>query len=112
LRGRWHAVLWANADELELELGQGRAGVYGRARGVFYSRGRGVGTALGFARGRSAEGMLWHARARRTRCRVHLPEFLRQQSSKTCENVLCKISSWHLGLASLCKFQWKICRIL
>jgi hypothetical protein len=23
--------------------------------------------------------------------------------------VLCKISSWHLGLASLCKFQGKIC---
>jgi hypothetical protein len=22
---------------------------------------------------------------------------------------VCKISSWHLGLASLCKFQWKIC---
>jgi hypothetical protein len=26
------------------------------------------------------------ARARRTRGRVHLPEFLRQQSSKTCES--------------------------
>ena len=90
LRGRWHAALWANAGELELGLGQGHAGVYGRGRGGFYShgrgRGRGVGTARGCARGWSAEGVLWLARVRRTRGRVHLPEFLRLQSSKACES--------------------------
>jgi hypothetical protein len=62
LRGRWHAVLWANAGELVLALGQGRAGVYGRGRGGFYSRGRGhghgVGTVQGCARGLSAKGVL------------------------------------------------------
>jgi hypothetical protein len=31
------------------------------------------------------------------------------QKVRILPNVLCKISSWHLGLASLCKFQWKIC---
>jgi hypothetical protein len=70
LRGRWHTVLWANAGELELELGQGRAGLYGRGRGSFYSRergrGRGVGTAQGCARGRSAEGVLWRQGASNT----------------------------------------------
>jgi hypothetical protein len=63
LRGHWHTVLWAYAGELELGLGQGRAGVYGQGRGGFYShgqgRGRGVGMAWGYARGRSAEGVLW-----------------------------------------------------
>jgi hypothetical protein len=90
LRGRWRVALWANAGELELGLGQGRAEVYGRSRGGFYSRGRGRGHGLGTvrccARGRSAEGVLWRARARRTRGRVHLPEFLRLQSSKACES--------------------------
>jgi hypothetical protein len=38
---RWHAVLWANAGELVLGLGQGHAGVYSRGRCGFYSRGRG-----------------------------------------------------------------------
>ena len=63
LCSRWYGVLWANADELVLGLGQGRAGVYGRDRGGLYSRwrgrGRGVDTAQGCARGLSAEGMLW-----------------------------------------------------
>ena len=81
LRGRWHAVLWANAGELVLGLGQGRAGVYGRGRGGFYSRGRGrgreVGAAQGYACGRSAEGVLWHARTRRTRGRLFMPLFKR-----------------------------------
>jgi hypothetical protein len=62
-RCRWHAVLWANTGELELGLGQGRAGVYGRGRGGFYSyrrgRGRMVGMARGYAHGLSAEGALW-----------------------------------------------------
>jgi hypothetical protein len=81
LRGRWHAVLWASAGELELGLGQGCAGVYGLGRGGFYSRGRGRGRRVGTAQAarvggapRACSGV---ARARRTRGRVHLPEFLR-----------------------------------
>jgi hypothetical protein len=81
LRGRWHAVLWAKAGELELGLGQGHAGVYGRGWGGFYSHGRGAARMGGAPRACSGV-----ARARRTRGRVHLPEFSRQQSSKTCES--------------------------
>jgi hypothetical protein len=66
-----------------------RGGVRSRPSG-FYScgreRGHGVGMTRGCARGRSAEGVLWRARARRTHGRVHLPEFLRLQSSKACES--------------------------
>jgi hypothetical protein len=64
LRGRWHLVHGSNAGELELGLGQGRAGVYGRGRDGFYRHGRGrgrgreVGTARGCARGQSTEGVL------------------------------------------------------
>jgi hypothetical protein len=42
LRGRWHAVLWANAGELVLGLGQGRTGVYGRGRVAFIAAGMGA----------------------------------------------------------------------
>jgi hypothetical protein len=48
------------------------------------------------------------ARTRRTRVHLFLPMFKRLLGSQTCESrqrVLCKISSWHLGLASSCKFQ-------
>jgi hypothetical protein len=116
LRGRWHAALWANFGELELGLGQGHAGVYGQGRGGFYCRGRGcgrgVGTAWGCLRGRSAEGVLWHRQGASntwscSSARVLAPAEL--QNVRISPNVLCKISSWHLGLDSLCKSQWKIC---
>jgi hypothetical protein len=62
LRGRWHGVLRANAGELVLGMGHGRAGVYGRDRGGLYSRGRGRGRGVdmtrGCARGLSAEGVV------------------------------------------------------
>jgi hypothetical protein len=90
LRGRWHFALWATVGELKLGLGQGRAGVYGRGRGGFYSHGRDVDARLarrGAARvGGAPRACSGVARARRTRGRVHLPEFLCQQSSKTCES--------------------------
>jgi hypothetical protein len=43
LRGRSHLAHGANSSELELGLGQWRAGVYGRGRDGFYRRGRGTG---------------------------------------------------------------------
>jgi hypothetical protein len=80
LRGRWHLAHGANSGELELGLGQGRVWVYGRGRVAFIDAGVGVGMGLarrGDALGRSAKGVLWRARTRRTRGRVHLLEFLR-----------------------------------
>jgi hypothetical protein len=57
---------------------------------AFIAAGAGVGTGLA-RRGATRVGGALRAcsgvaRARRTRGRVHLPEFLRQQSSKTCES--------------------------
>jgi hypothetical protein len=112
LRGRWHAVLRANAGELVLGLGLGCEGVYGRDRGGFYSRGRGVGTVRGCARGLSAEGVLWHCQGASNTWPCSSAQVLAPQEVTTVRispKVLCKISSWHLGLASLCKFQWNIC---
>jgi hypothetical protein len=116
LRGRWHFALWANTGELVLGLGQGRAGVYGRGRGGFYSYGRGhgrrVGTARGCARGRSVEGVLWRRQGVSNMWPGSSARVLAHaelQSVPISPNVLCKISSYHLGLASLCKFPWKIC---
>jgi hypothetical protein len=90
LRGHWHGVLWANAGELGLGLGQGRTAVYGRYRGGHYShrrgRGHGVGTARGYARVWAPRACSSVARARRTSGRVHLPKFLRMQRSQPCES--------------------------
>jgi hypothetical protein len=56
----------------------------------FIAAGTGVGAGLtrrGVARaGRALRACSGVARARRTRGRVHLPEFLRLQSSQTCES--------------------------
>jgi hypothetical protein len=77
LHGRWHAVLWANVGELVLGVG-------------FSAAGAGVGTGLTRRRaarvGRAPRACSGVARARRTRGRVHLHEFLRLQSSQTCES--------------------------
>jgi hypothetical protein len=113
LCGRWHGVLWANTGELVLGLGQGRTGVYGRDRGGLYSRGhgRGVDTARGYARGLSVEGVLWRCQGASntwpcSSAQVLVPaEVTNVQISP---RVLCKIYSWHLGLASSCMFQGKI----
>jgi hypothetical protein len=88
LRSRWHLAHGANSDELGLGLVQQRAGVYSRGRDGFYRRGRGreVGVAWGCARGRSAEGVLWRAKTRRTRGHLFLPLFKRLQGLQTCES--------------------------
>jgi hypothetical protein len=111
LRSRWHGVLWANTGELVLEMGQGRAGVYGRDRGGLYSRGRGRGRGV-TRRGLSAEGVLWHCQGASNTWPCSSAQVLAPADVTTVRispKVLCKISSWHLGLASLCKFQGKIC---
>jgi hypothetical protein len=92
------------------------AEVYGRGRDGFYSRRRGrgcgVGTVRGCARGRSAEGVLWRRQGASNTC-VFVSTLVQTPAGVTnvriSPRVLCKISSWHLGLASLCKFQGKIC---
>jgi hypothetical protein len=43
LRGRWHLAHGANSGELELGLGQWRAGVYSQGWDGFYRRGHGAG---------------------------------------------------------------------
>jgi hypothetical protein len=65
LRSRWYGVLWANAGELVLGLGQGRVGVYGRDQGGLYSHWRGRGCGVDMARG--------CARAERQGCALALP---------------------------------------
>jgi hypothetical protein len=90
LHGRWHAVLWANAGELVLGQGWERAEAYSRGRVGFIAASAGVGAGLmrrSAARaGPSAGACSGVARARRTRGRVNLPEFLRLQGSQTCES--------------------------
>jgi hypothetical protein len=111
-RGRWLAIFWANAGEIVLGLGQGRAGVYGRDRGGLYSHGHGVGTARGCARGLSTEGVLWRCQGASNTWTCSSAQVLAPAevtNVRISPKVFCKISSWHLGLASSCKFQWKIC---
>jgi hypothetical protein len=115
LHGRWHGVLWANIGKLVLGLGQGRAGVYGRDRGGLYSRGRGHGRRVGTARGcalrLSAASVLWRCQCASNTWSCSSAQVLAPGKVTTVRispKVLCKISSWHLGLASLCKIQWKI----
>jgi hypothetical protein len=46
LRGHLHLAHGAYSGKLELRLGQGRVGVYGRGRGGFIDEGAGVGMGL------------------------------------------------------------------
>jgi hypothetical protein len=95
-------VLWANAGELELGLGQGRARCTVEAGVAFIAAGAGWAP-------RACSGV---ARVRRTRRPCSSAQVLAPTQVTTVRispKVLCKISSWHQGLASLSKFQWKIC---
>ena len=88
--GRWHAVPRANAGELVLGQGWERAGHTVEAGVGFIATGMDVGTGLmrrGVVRaGPSAGACSGVARARRTRGRVNLPEFLRLLSTQTCKS--------------------------
>jgi hypothetical protein len=90
--------------------------VYGRDHCGFYSRGRGHGPgvdmARGYARGSSAESVLWRCQGASntwlcSSARVLAPAEL--QNVRISPYVLCKISSWHLELTSSCEFQGKMC---
>jgi hypothetical protein len=115
LCGRWHLAHGANSSELELGLGQWHAGVYGRGRDGFYRRGCGVDARLA-----------WRGAARvggAPRACSGAPERVEHMGvcfflcSTTCRDYKCanlakglvQISSWHLGLATMCEFQWEIC---
>jgi hypothetical protein len=105
LHGHYHLAHGANSGELELGLGQWCARVYGRGRDGFYRRGAGL--------------HVWVERRRRALARQNASNtwaFVSAsvQAPAGITNVwiakgLVQTSSWHLGLASLCKFQWEIC---
>jgi hypothetical protein len=106
LHGRWHLAHGANSGELELGLGQWRAGVYGRGRDDFYRRGRGVACVGGAPRACSgAPECVEHVGV----CFCLCSSVCRDHKRANLTKGLMQISSWHLGLARLCKFQWKIC---
>jgi F0F1-type ATP synthase membrane subunit c/vacuolar-type H+-ATPase subunit K len=80
----------------------------------FIAVGAGVGVGAGLTwcgaarAGRAPRACSSVARTRRTRGRVHLPKFLRLQSSQTCESRQMSCARWHLELASSCESQGKI----
>jgi hypothetical protein len=93
--------------------------VYDRDRCGLYSRGRGHGhgvdMARGCARGPSAEGVLWRCQGASNTWSCSSAQVLAPAelpNVRISPNVLCKISSWHLELASSCEFQGKIWRSL
>jgi hypothetical protein len=105
---RWPWLARPLAPCSQGELRRTRAWVGSVARGVVWSRpgwllqartrcGREVGAARGCARGRSAEGVLWRARTRRTRGHLFMPLFKRLQGSQTCK--FCQESCANLFLA-------------
>jgi hypothetical protein len=113
LRGRWHLAHGANSGELELWLGQWRAGVYGRGQDGFYrrERGREVGR-RGAARGGGAPRACSGAPERVEHvgvCFCLCSNACRDHKRANLAKGLVQISSWHLGLAILCEFQWEIC---
>jgi hypothetical protein len=101
--------------ELKLGLGQWHAGVYGRGRDGFYRRGRGMDARLarcGAARvggaPRACSGVperVEHVGVCFCRCSSVCRDYKRANPAKG----LVQISSWRLGLATMCEFQWKIC---
>ena len=115
MRGRWHLAHGVNSGELELGLGQWPTGVYGRGRDGFYRRGRGVDARLawrGAARVGGAPRACSGAPERVEHvgvCFCPCSSVCRDHKRANLAKGLVQISSWHLGLASLCEFQWEIC---
>jgi hypothetical protein len=115
LRGRWHLAHGVNSGELELGLGQWRAGVYGQGRDGFYRHGRSVDVRLarrGAARVGGAPRACSSALERVEHvgvCFCLYSSVCRDHKRANLAKGLVQISSWHLGLAIMCEFQWKIC---
>jgi hypothetical protein len=113
LRGRWHLAHGANSSELELGLGQWHAGVYSRGRDGFYRRGVDVRVARhGAARvggaPRACSGALERVKHVGV-CFCLCSNVCRDYKRANFAKGLVQISSWHLGLAIMCEFQWEIC---
>jgi hypothetical protein len=65
----------------------------------------------GCVRGPSAVGVFWHSQGASNTCSCSSAKVLAPvelPNVRISPNVLCKISSWHLELASSCEFQRKI----
>jgi hypothetical protein len=117
LRWPWLARPLApcSRGELELGLGQWHAGVYGRGRDGFYMRRCGVdarfarrGAARVGGAPRACSGALErveHVGICFCLCSTTCRDYKRANLAKG----LVQISSWHLGLATMCEFQWEIC---
>jgi hypothetical protein len=121
LHGRWHLAYRANSDELELGLGQWHAGVYGRGQDGFYRRGRGVDARLARRRATRVSGAPRACSGAPERvehmgvCFCLCSSACRDHKRANLAKGLVQISSWHLGLASLCMsngryaLAWEIC---
>jgi hypothetical protein len=106
---RWHAMRRANSDDLALGWGWERARAYDQGLGRFYRRGRGRRAAR--ACGAERWGVLWHCQGRLNTCSFLSARVLaltEEPNVRISPYDLCKISSLHLGLPSLCEFQVKI----
>jgi hypothetical protein len=105
----------ANSGEPELGLGQWCAGVYGRGRDGFYRHGRGVDARLarrGAARVGGAPRACSGAPERIEQvgvCFCLCSTACRDYKHANLAKGLVQISSWHLGLATMCEYQWEIC---
>jgi hypothetical protein len=89
LCGRWHLAHRANPANLSSGWVSDARGCTVKARMAFIATGTGAGLARarGCAHRRSAEGVLWRTRTRRTRGRLFLPLFKRLLvGSQTCES--------------------------
>jgi hypothetical protein len=110
---RRHAVRRANSGDLALGRGWERVRAHGQGLGRFYRRGHGcrVGRRVARARGAEHQGVLWHCQGRSNTCSFLSARVLalaEQPNVWISPYELCKISSLHLGLPSLCQFQVKI----
>jgi hypothetical protein len=111
LGSRWHAVRRAKSGDLALGRGWELARAYSQGLGRFYrrehGRGRGVGCRAAWACGAERRGVLWHCQGRSNTCSFLSARVLalaEQPNLRILTYDLCKISSLHLGLPSLCEF--------
>jgi hypothetical protein len=122
LRWSWLARPLAPCSRGELRrtrawvgLGQWRAGVYGRGQDGFYRRGRAVDARLARRGAARVGGAPWACSGALERvenvgvCFCLCSSACRDHKRASVAKGIVQISSWHLGLASLCKFQWEIC---